>query len=78
MNYPSGVKHNNINQDINYSNRGMSLEEELNSLYWDRINVSYSNEFYKNYTNNTEEDESFPMAISQLFGQVLVIICFFF
>ena len=46
-------------------------EEELNSLYWDRINVSYSNEFYKNYTNNTEEDESFPMAISQLLSNSL-------
>ena len=32
MNYPSGIKHSKstINKCINYANRGMSLEEELN------------------------------------------------
>ncbi len=32
MNYPGGIKHNRhiTNNNINYANRGMSLEEELN------------------------------------------------
>lgn len=33
MNYPGGIKHNNISktsQSTNYANRGMNLEEELN------------------------------------------------
>ena len=44
---------------------------ELESLYWDRINVSYSRENYKNYSNS-EDDESFPMAMSQLLCNSLV------
>ncbi len=56
MNYPSGVKHNNINQDINYSNRGMSLEEELNS----------SNEYYREIDKAIIYKKPTPIKITKV------------
>ena len=38
MNYPNGIKKNSTKKDINYKNRGMSLEEDLN----------ITNEYYRN------------------------------
>ena len=39
--------------------------EELDNLYWNKINISYENENYKKYLN-TSIDDSFPMTIGQL------------
>jgi len=56
MNYPSGVKHNNIKQDINYSNRGMTLEEELNS----------SNEYYREIDKAIIYKKPTPIKITKV------------
>ena len=43
MNYPNGIKKIIINKDINYKNRGMTLEEELNitNKYYIENNIAY-------------------------------------
>ena len=55
MNYPSGVKHNN-NTTINYSNRGMTLEEELNS----------SNEYYREIDKAIIYKKPTPIKITKV------------
>jgi hypothetical protein len=45
-------------------------EKELDNIYWDKVNISYMNEKYKEYLNRTDE-ESFPMAIAQLLSNSL-------
>ena len=41
-------------------------DKELDNLYWNRVNVSYWNVKYTNFTNGNEDSDSFPMSISQL------------
>ena len=41
-------------------------EEQLNDLYWDRVNVTYMTEVIKKYNHNLGDEESFPMSIAQL------------
>ena len=43
MNYPNGIKKNKINNTINYKNRGMTLEEDLNitNNYYLENNIAY-------------------------------------
>ena len=45
-------------------------EEELENIYWDKLNISYMNENYKVYTNRENED-TFPMSIGQLLSNSL-------
>ena len=49
-------------------------DEELDDIYWDRINISYFNENYSIYYNNSKEEESFPMAIGQLLSDSLIFL----
>ena len=55
MNYPSGIKHNETKQ-INYSNRGMTLEEELNS----------SNEYYREINKAIIYKKPTPIKITKV------------
>ena len=55
MNYPSGVKHNKT-KEINYSNRGMTLEEELNS----------SNEYYREIDKAIIYKKPTPIKITKV------------
>ena len=48
-------------------------EEELDNIYWDKVNISYINENYKLYTNR-ENEESFPMSIGQLLSNSLTFL----
>ena len=41
-------------------------DEKLMELYWNRINISYMNETYMDYSGGKRDDESFPMAMNQL------------
>lgn len=43
MNYPNGIKKSFINHPINYANRGMNLEQDLNSTnkYYQEIDKAY-------------------------------------
>ena len=45
-------------------------EKELDNLYWDKIDISYFSDKYKTFSNETDQ-ESFPMAISQLLSNSL-------
>jgi hypothetical protein len=45
-------------------------DNELESLYWDNVSVSYMNENYKKYTK-MEDKESFPMSVAQLLSNAL-------
>ena len=40
-------------------------DEQLNSLFWDKIKVSYMNEIYINFSH-MEDQSTFPMSIAQL------------
>ena len=52
---------------------GYLTEEELDNIYWDKVNISYMNENYKLYIYQGD-DESFPMSISQLLSNSLTYI----
>ncbi len=43
MNYPGGIKIKNINKEINYKNRGMTLENDINKTneYYKEIEKAY-------------------------------------
>ena len=43
MNYPNGIKRLNINKETTYKNRGMSLENEINSAneYYRLMDIAY-------------------------------------
>lgn len=43
MNYPGGIKIKNINKEINYKNRGMTLENDINKTneYYREIEKAY-------------------------------------
>ena len=45
-------------------------DEQLDKLYWDKVNVSYMNENYKNFSLFGDE-ETFPMSIAQLLSNSL-------
>ena len=45
-------------------------EEELNDIYWDKVDISYMNENYKMFSNEKDED-FFPMAIAQILSSSL-------
>jgi len=59
MNYPNGIKKDNKNHQINYKNRGMQLEEELNlsNEYYREINKAF---IYKKPTPIKIVKTSFP------------------
>ena len=43
MNYPNGIKKDNINKNITYKNRGMNLENDLNitNNYYIENNIAF-------------------------------------
>lgn len=43
MNYPAGIKKNNLLKNINYKNRGMNLESDLNltNQYYREMKIAY-------------------------------------
>jgi len=45
-------------------------DEQLMDLYWNRINISYMNETYIDYSKRID-DESFPMAMNQLLSNCI-------
>ena len=45
-------------------------EEELNNIYWDKVNISYMNENYKMFSNEKDE-EFFPIAVAQILSNSL-------
>ena len=45
-------------------------DEQLDKLYWDKVNVSYMSENYKNFSLFGDE-ETFPMSIAQLLSNSL-------
>ena len=48
-------------------------EEQLDKLYWDKINISYMNDNYKNYSNDNDE-EYFPLAMAQFLSNSLTFL----
>ena len=49
-------------------------EMQLDNLYWDNIKVSYPEANYKKYNNNTDDEESFSMALGQLLSNSLTVV----
>ena len=45
-------------------------EEELNNIYWDKINISYMDNNYKAYSKQADE-EFFPIAVAQILSNSL-------
>jgi PAS domain S-box-containing protein len=64
--------------DLLYANEALEKDisnyldqNDLMSLYWDRINISYKMENYTAYNNKQVDTESFPMAMAQLLSNCL-------
>ena len=47
---------------------------QLDNLYWDNLKISYADGNYKKFTNNTDDEESFSMAIGQLLSNSLTFV----
>ena len=56
MNYPSGIKKQNSNNQINFSNRGMALENDLN----------LTNEYYRNIDKAYIYKKPTPVKITKV------------
>ena len=54
-----------LNSDIEMEIPNYLTDAELRALYWNRMNISYNNPNYFKYSKRID-NESFPMAISQL------------